>query len=556
MSLREQVGQLLFVPFHGAPPNSRSREYRQFVKLVRDLRIGGLILVNWTQGHVTQKAEPYATAAFLNRMQRLARIPLLVSADLERGASMRVSDTTIFPHAMAFGATGDPNFSRYEGQITAHEARAIGIHWVFYPVADVNNNPDNPIINIRSFGEDPKDVAAHVRAFIEGAHAERKDFVLTTVKHFPGQGATSIDTHLNLATVTADREHLEAVELPPFRAAIQAGVDAVMTAHVAVPALAPAGVPATLSPQILGGLLREQLGFRGLVVTDALEMGSIVKGYSAGEAAVRALAAGADVLLMTPDPEATARAIVAAIQSGRLDRKRVRQSVMRVLEAKAGLGLDRRRLADLEAITDAVNSPESNARAQEIADRAVTLVRNDAGLVPLRDPAKACFMLLTESRYSQEGQVFAQELRRRAPTAASITLDPTITGPALDEAARRAASSDLIVAIAFASVSAYRGNAGLAGEYPRLIDALISSGKPVILAALGSPYILRDFPKAAAHLAAFSTVPPSEASTIKVLFGEIASRGRLPVTIPGLAARGAGITVSSITEPARAPAVQ
>src|SRR5690348_4981105 len=241
-------------------------------------------------------------------MQQLTRVPLLVGGDFERGASMRIDGTTVFPHAMAFGAAGDPALTRYEGEVTAREARAIGVHWIYYPVADVNNNPDNPIINIRSFGENPADVATHVRAFIEGAHSDRKNYVLTTAKHFPGHGDTAVDTHVGLATIPADRERLEHLELVPFRAAIEAGVDAIMTAHIAVPAISPPDLPATLSPAILTKLLRQEMGFKGLVVTDALEMGGIAKGYNSGEAAVRALEAGADTLLMPADPEAAVKA--------------------------------------------------------------------------------------------------------------------------------------------------------------------------------------------------------------------------------------------------------
>src|SRR6516162_2436653 len=209
MTLRDEVAQLVFIPFYGTSLNARSREYRKFVRLIHENKIGGLILVNWANGRTTQKAEPYALAAFLNRMQRLAPVPLLVSADFERGASMRVNDTTPFPHAMAFGAAGDPGLVRFEGEVTAREARALGVHWVFYPVADVNNNPDNPVINDRSFGENPEAVASMVKAFIEGAHSDKKNYVLATAKHFPGHGDTAVDTHLNLATITADRERLE-----------------------------------------------------------------------------------------------------------------------------------------------------------------------------------------------------------------------------------------------------------------------------------------------------------------------------------------------------------
>ena len=545
MSLRDEVAQLVFIAFHGESPNTRSREYRKFVRMIRELRVGGLILVNWSNGRVIQKAEPYALAAFLNRMQRIAKVPLMVAGDFERGASMRVDGTTVFPHAMAFGAAGEPAFSRYEGEVTAREARALGVQWVYYPVADVNNNPDNPIINIRSFGENPQEVAAHVKAFIEGAHADRKNYVLATAKHFPGHGDTAVDTHINIATITADREHLERVELVPFRAAIEAGVDAIMTAHLAVPALSPPDLPATLSPAILTGLLRQELGFKGLVVTDALEMGGIARGFNSGDAAVRALEAGADALLMPADAEAAIKAVVAAVESGRITRRRIHESVGKVLAAKEQVGLERKRFVDLEAIGDIVNSPEANEKAQEIADRAVTLVRNTANAVPLAAPGGACFVALPESRYSAEGQAFTQEVRKRLAKAPLTTLDPSMPREVLDANLAKLGSCDAYAVAAFATVSAYRGSVGLAGDLPHVIESLVSTGKPVTLVALGNPYLLRNFPTVAAYVATFSNVPPSEVAAVRALFGEIAIRGRLPVSIPGLANYGDGIQLQA-----------
>jgi beta-N-acetylhexosaminidase len=545
MTLRDQVAQLVFISFHGASYNSRSRDYRKFVRLIRETKVGGLILVNWSNGRVIQKAEPYALAAFINRMQRLAQTPLMVSGDFERGASMRVDGTTVFPHAMAFGATGDPSLARFEGEVTAREARALGVQWIFYPVADVNNNPDNPIINIRSFGEDPQAVAAQVRAFIEGAHSEKRLPVLTTVKHFPGHGDTAVDTHVNLATVSADREHLDRIELVPFRAAIAAGVDSVMTAHLAVPALSPADLPATLSPAILTTLLRKELDFRGLIVTDALEMGGVVKGFGVGEAAVRAIEAGADLLLMPPDPEAAIKAVLAAVRSGRLKPERIEESVVRILAAKEKVGLDRRRFVDLEAIGDVVDSPEANQRAAEIAAKAVTLVRNQGGMVPLSSPERACWVVLPESRFSTAGQLFTQEVRARAKSASVVSLDPSMTAEAINQALAKMIGCEKFVVAAFAAVSAYRNNVALSGELPRVIETLTGSGKPVALVAMGSPYLLRNFPNVTAYLATYSTVPPSETAAVRALFGEAAITGRLPVSIPGHAKVGEGIRLEA-----------
>jgi beta-N-acetylhexosaminidase len=546
MTPRDEVAQLIFVAFHGQSPNTRSAEYRKFVRLVHDTKIGGLVLNNVSNGRTIQKAEPYKVATFVNKLQRLAAVPLMVAGDFERGASMRLEGTTVFPHAMAFGAAGDPALTRYEGEVTAREARAIGVEWLFYPVADVNNNPDNPIINIRSFGENPAEVAAHVKAFIEGAHSDKKDFALATAKHFPGHGDTAVDTHMNLASIPGDREHLERVELVPFRAAIEAGVDSIMTAHIAVPALSPPDLPATLSPAILTGLLRNDLGFKGIVTTDALEMGGIAQGFSTGEACVRALEAGADTLLMPTDPEAAIRAVLAAEQSGRLTRQRVRESVARMLAAKERVGLDRKRFVDLEAMGDVLDSPEANEKAQEVADRAVTLVRNNSNLVPLAAPEQACFVVMPEGRFSSEGQVFTQQVRKRMAKASITTIDSSTPRPQIDEAVGRLGDCQSFVVAAFAPVAASRGSVGLGGDLPHAVEAIEGIGKPVAMVALGSPYLLRNFPNVTAYLATFSNVPPSETAAVKALWGEIPIRGRLPVSIPGFAKAGEGLQATSI----------
>ena len=541
MTLREEVAQLVFIEFHGGSPNTRSRDYLKFVRLIRDTNVGGLILTNAVTARGIQKAEPYALAAFLNRMQHLARVPLLVSADFERGASMRVSGTTQFPQAMAFGAVGDPSLTRFEGEVTAREARALGVHWIFAPVADVNNNPDNPIINIRSFGENPQAVAAHVKAFIEGAHSDKRDLVLTTAKHFPGHGDTAVDTHLSLAQINADRARLDSLELVPFRAAIDVGVDAIMSGHIAVPALAPQQLPATLSSAILTNLLRNDLGFKGLVITDSLGMGAIVNTFGAGDAAVRALEAGADALLMPADADAAIRAVVAAVQSGRLTRQRIQTSVAKLLAAKEHLGLDRKRTVDLESIGDVVDDPAVNERAQEIADRAVTLLRNNGNMLPLKAPDRSCFVTMNESRYSTDGLAFTQEVHKRSPNALALALDGTMTGPQVDEGLQKLTECAEYAVAAFAPVNAGAGTVGMSSELSRALATLIDSGKPVALVALGNPYLLRTYPKVTAYLATFSTVVPSEVAAAKALWGEIAIRGHLPITIPGEAQYGEGI---------------
>src|SRR5271168_1464258 len=331
MSLRDRVAQLVIGVCYGEAPGKKSKLYATYQRWVHDLHIGGLIVNNRVNNGLVRNAEPHAMALFLNQMQRLSKTPLIVGADFERGASMRVSAGARFPYNMAIGAAGDINAARYEGMATAREARALGVHWIFAPVADVNNNPDNPVINVRSFGENPDQVASFVTAYMEGARADPKNRVLVTVKHFPGHGDTNIDSHLGLARLGASKERMDAVELKPFQAAIAHGVDAVMTAHLAVPAIEPEEIPATASAKVLTGLLREELGFKGIIVTDALDMAGFENLFNSATGAVRALEAGADVLLMPRDPAQAIRGVVAAVESGRITRQRIDDSVMRVL---------------------------------------------------------------------------------------------------------------------------------------------------------------------------------------------------------------------------------
>jgi beta-N-acetylhexosaminidase len=552
MTPRERIAQLIVIGFSGHPMNTRTREYRKFVRLVSQEHVGGLILVNVSNGRTVAKADPLEAASFINRMQRLAKIPLLVSGDFERGASMRVDATTVFPHAMAFAASRDPREAQIEGEITAREARALGVQWLFFPDADVNNNPDNPIINIRSYGENPDDVSAFVSAFIAGAHSVPGARVLTTAKHFPGHGDTATDTHLNLATIGGDRSRLEEVEWAPFRAAIKSGTDSVMTAHLAVPAIDNADIPATLSPKILTGILREELGFKGIIVTDALEMGGIAKGFSTGEAAVLALQAGADVLLMPPDGEVAINAVAAAIKSGHITQKRIDESVMRILTAKAHVGLATKKLVDLEAVHSVVDSVESNAVAQQIADRSVTLVRNQNDFVPLKPSAATAFFILAEGSASVEGQAFALEVRRRSAMANVTILDTRMSDADLQSAVEHASAATQYVVVAFASVAAYRGSVALGGGFPQLVQNLVATNKPVALIAMGNPYLLRNFPDVAAYMTTYSTVPPSEVSAVRALFGEIPIGGKLPVSIPGFAQYGDGINIAAshpVTDP-------
>jgi beta-N-acetylhexosaminidase len=535
LSLRDRIAQLVIGVCYGDAPSSRSPELQKYRHWVRDMRIGGLIVNNHVQYGLVRYAEPHTLALFLNQMQKLSKVPLLVGGDFERGSSMRVTDTTKFPYSMAYAAARDVEGSREEGLMTAHEARAMGIQWLFAPVTDVNNNPANPVINIRSFGENSDEVAAHAAAYIDGAHSDPNSPVLVTAKHFPGHGDTTIDSHLDLARLEVDKDRIHSVELVPFEAAIAHGVDAIMTAHMTVPALEPKEIPATVSARILTGLLREELGFRGLVVTDAMDMLGLAKQFSMGEASVRAIEAGADVLLMPPDPEVAIRAVLAAVEKGRLTRKRIDQSALRVLEAKVRVGLNKKKTVDLEAVSDALDTPEEAVHAQRVSDRAVTLLRNEGNLLPLAAPNRACVVASAGVRISTFGQRMFAEFRKRAPQARLLLVDN-----ALPEAALEALIGDVAQcsAVVFAT---FTTNPMMAGDLPAFVQKLTEGPTPVAFVAFGNPYLLSSFPKVAAYVALFSPTVPSEVSAVKALFGESPITGRLPVTIPGFAVYGEGI---------------
>lgn len=544
LTLRQQVAQLVIIPFYGDDPSSKSKEFRDFNRLVKQTGVGGLIILNRVKNGLVVNAEPYEMASFINRMQRAAAIPLIVGGDFERGASMRVSDTTKFPHNMAFAAAKDLEGTRFMALHTAREARAMGVHWVFTPDADVNNNADNPVINLRSFSENPDEVAQHVTAYIQGAHSDPSNKVLLSAKHFPGHGDTATDSHLGLANVAADRARLDAVELKPFRAAITAGVDSIMTAHLTVPTIEPENIPATVSAKIMTDLLKNELGFRGIVTTDAMDMYGLSKQFPPGEAAVRAIEAGVDVLLISPDPEKAIAGVVKAVQSGRISRQRIRQSVEKILTAKVAVGLHKKRLINLEAISEVIDSPEARERAQETADRALTLLRNGRDVFPIKAPDTACLYVLSENRYSQLGRKLIDELKDRAPKILAQWLDSSLADSTFDEIAEKAKTCSTVVVATFVTASAYRGDAALAlsPSLTKFVETLIAGPAPVGLISFGNPYLLRNFQNVPAYVNTFSTAATSETAMAKAMLGQIPFRGKLVVTIPGLAQYGSGIT--------------
>jgi beta-N-acetylhexosaminidase len=562
MSTEEKVGQLFMVWARVEFFNVSSLQYRQLIERIQRYHVGSFALSVPADGPFLTKSQPYEAAMLVNHLQQQSKLPLLIAADFESGLASRFNGTTIFPQAMAFGAAGKTEYAESFGKITALESRAIGVHWNFFPVADVNSNPANPIINVRSFGGDPQLVGEMVAAYIRGA---RSNGMLTTAKHFPGHGDTATDTHLGVAQVGGDMARLNSIELPPFRKAIEAGVDAVMVAHVTVPALEsdPNRVAVT-SPAIVTRLLKEQLGFHGIVVSDALDMGAVTHLYAAniGREAVDAFIAGNDVLLIPPDLDAAYRAMLAAVSSGEISAERLDSSVRKLLQAKASLGLQRARLVDIDALDNVVQKPENVALAQEISDNAITLVRESGNVLPLKalrrsiaplpyqppEPIsnRLVVIVFSDDVRLESGRILAQQLRIRAPDSHIFYVDSRIAAAMSAEILHAVDEAENVVAAVYAVPTPGAGGNGGALQATDPAGSLLQSiledaaGKTAVVAA-GNPYLAQDFPAIQNYLCTFSTASVSEISAVKALFGEVPIRGHLPVSIPGVAQRGDGI---------------
>jgi beta-N-acetylhexosaminidase len=543
-TLREKLGQMLMVPFFGGFLPSGSAEYREVIRQVAENRVGGLILATLRGPLGIKRSQLYPTAEIANELQRRAKVPLLIGADFESGTRMRIEEGTAFPSAMAIAATGDPKFAYAAGKFTAIEGRAAGVHWIFAPDADINDNPDNPIINVRAFGENAREVAHYVTEFVRGVE---ENGGLATAKHFPGHGNVSVDSHLALATVPGSREELDANELVPFRAAIDAGVSSVMPGHLAVPAVDDhPNTPATVSRRILTGLLRDKMRFRGLIITDAMEMEGVASLFPPGEAAIRAVEAGTDVLLMPPVPDATLAALEDAVQCGRISAARIDESVRRILGAKARLGLDRTRLVDVSKLNETFGRLEFEAQAQEIADRGVTLLRDSGRLVPLdaTRPLRVLFVALSADPDACPGETIEPEIRARVDSLAVLRADTRFKGVSALKLPR-AETYDVAIAALFVRVADRKGNVGFPEDQRAFANQLLAAGKPVVVASFGSPYLIERFPNANTWLATFSTNGVSQRASARALFGETAITGRIPVTVPGTVRRGDGLQVAA-----------
>jgi beta-N-acetylhexosaminidase len=548
MTLEEKVGQLIVADFVAVYSHEESENFARIRRQIERFHVGGIILAG---GAVTD------IALLLNELQRLSKVPMIVSADLESGLGFwhpwrfvkgRAPDLphfisgggTAFPGNMAIAATGNEQYAYEVGRITGEEARAVGIHWTLAPVVDVNNNPKNPIVNVRSFGEDPERVAKFSAAFIRGCQDVRE---MATAKHFPGHGDTQQDSHMGLPILKFDMDRLSSVELVPFKAAIGAGVRSIMTAHLALPKLDSTRYPATLSKPILTDLLRRKLHFNGVIVTDGLTMQGITDRYSPAEAAILAIQAGADALLVPPDIEAMHKGVLDAVKKGNLSESRLDESVRRILSAKSWLGLDKNRYVDLSSITATVASPASEEISKRIARDAVTLLRNKANTLPIsrRRTTKVAVVVLSDGSSREYGRDFVEGLRQLYASVDVAHVNRASSSASVEDAVKLSRRGDLVILPAYVSLGAWKGQLGLPKPVKGFLLKISSVKKPVIAISFGDPYIVSEFSTPSAVLCAYSSLRTIEMAVVAALRGEVDIRGKLPVSIPPQFKRGDGI---------------
>src|SRR6267142_2348137 len=551
MSLDEKIGQLICVAVNATFMNQDSDAFKALRHQIEDNHVGGIILF---------RGPVYESVVLTNHMQKLARFPIIISADLEAGSGMRFDDTVNLPWNMAVGATGNPEYARRQGALTAHEARALGVQQIYAPVADVNNNAANPVINVRSYGEEPAAVGRFVAAFIEGAQGNG---VIATAKHFPGHGDTATDSHRGLPEIEVSRERLNAIELVPFRAAVQAGVGSVMTGHIGLPQVDPTAVvplprdvklkpidtdeggevvvengtmPTTLSP-VVNGILRRDLGFDGLIVTDAMSMSGLTLYFTQEEASVRALEAGADLLLKPADTEAAIRGVRNAVKQGRLTEHRIEVSARKVLAAKYDLGLMQQRLTPLDEIDRIVGGKETLDLADEIAAHAITLVRNDAKLLPLNLAPKANVFNLAITNGDDRlfvTQPFVATLARSGRKVVTLVLDDRSSEEEVKKALDLAGKAEVVIASLYGRVrSGQARSVALPGPGTKALEALIERKAPIVGISFGNPYLLSSFPKLQTYLVAYGDMQSLQGAAAQALLGQSEITGRLPISLPG-----------------------
>jgi len=556
MSLDEKIGQLVHIGINARFLNQESPEFQTLKRHVVENKIGGITVF---VGGV------YETVHLINRMQENAKIPLLISADFETGVGMRFEDTTNFPWNMAIAATGNPEFARKQGEITAREARALGVLWDFAPDADVNNNADNPVINVRSYGENPNEVARFAVAFSQGLQSGN---VLATAKHFPGHGDTAVDSHRGLPVINFSRERLEQVELVPFKSIVESGVGSVMVAHISLPQIddtkiellkksikasyteaevitEAATMPATLSANVMTKMLRGDLKFDGLIVTDAMDMSGLTLYFNQDEAAVRAFLAGADVLIKPASADMAIKGLKEAVASGRISEQRLNDSVRKQLAWKYELGLTKQKITPLERIDTAVSSSQTRQLADDIAENAVTLVKNENKNLPLAKGKKATVLCITngEDRLFV-GNTFTQALRGLGLDAEKIVIDERSTAKEITDAIEKAKNSEIVIAGLFGRVrSGAKNSVGLPDSGARVLREVLQNKPETVSVSFGNPYLLKNFPEMKTYVVAYGDMPSLQRAAARALFGAIDFKGKLPISIAENYPRGTGMSL-------------
>jgi len=542
MTLRQKVAQMVWPFMLGDYAATNAPSWTQLERLVRQEQVGGFIV---------SVGSPLDIAAKTNALQRVSRVPLLFSADFETGAGFRVrggyfvpnaidlGGATVFPLQMALGAARDTALAYDVGRVTATEGRALGIHVAFGPVLDVNNNPANPVIGARSFSEDAHLTARLGAALVRGV---QEHGMLATGKHFPGHGDTETNSHLELSTVTASRARLDSVELVPFRAAIAAGVGAIMTYHGILPALDSSGVPATLSSRVLGGLLRDTLGYSGVLITDAMDMVGVLRQFGAAEAARRAVSAGADVLLMPSDVAGTIDAVVAGVEQGRYDERRIDASVRRLLELKRRFGLDHARFVNLDSVRIVVGDSSHAVLSRRVAERGVVLVKDSLHMIPLVMGRAARVLSITYARRADlgAGVAFNAEMRRGSDSVRTEFVSADDVAPDFSRLLSIADSVDVVVLGSYVNISSTTGIAGAPGAFVDFVSKLQARHARTVLISLGTPYLLQQTPTVSSYLIAWGPSQASQQAAARALLGRSAITGRLPISLPPFARFGDG----------------
>ncbi len=531
MTLREKIAQMVISSTLGENYDESSSEYKKLKKLCQKTKIGGFIFF---------KGSASGYAGLSNKLQSLSETPLLISADFERGPGMRVTDGTLFPNNMAIGAANNPDLAYKMGLAIAIEARLLGIGQNYSPVCDVNNNPNNPIINVRSFGEDPELVSKMSEAMIKGLQDGK---VIATAKHFPGHGDTEIDSHNDLPVLNFSMERLNKIELVPFKNAIAKNVMSVMIAHLSFPELeSQKNVPASLSENIVNGLLINQLGFNGLVVTDALNMKGITKYFSTSQVAQMCVNAGIDLILMPGDEEETITAIENAVNNGNIKEERINKSVEKILKAKEWLGLFENKYVNENDVYNKVNTIESNALGQQIADESITLVKDDRNVLPLKSKTEKTYVInLSDGKDNINSDYFSEQIMTLNGNSQILNIDSDISSQKIDELTSEASAYDVIIAAVFAKVRYGTGKISILPSHVELLENLDKSGKRVVVISFGNPYLMKEFPGISNYICAYGDADVSINASIKAIYGEIKFKGKLPVSINEIYKTGTGI---------------